>query len=123
MARFRRQQVGCVGDSFPTISAAGGNGSIIHYHAEKSTAAPIVPDQVCSLYTVLTIHCAHSVLYSLLLTLHYRLCRTRCICVTPAGSTWKARPTSQEPSSCQARVERAGGQQGAGQSWEQGGRR
>jgi Xaa-Pro aminopeptidase len=49
MARFRRQQVGCVGDSFPTISAAGGNGSIIHYHAEKSTAASIVPDQVSGL--------------------------------------------------------------------------
>jgi Xaa-Pro aminopeptidase len=46
MTTFRKQQTGCVGDSFPTISAAGGNGSIIHYHAERATAAPIVAGEV-----------------------------------------------------------------------------
>lgn len=35
-----------MGLSFPTISASGPNGSVIHYHPEESTNRPITTDEI-----------------------------------------------------------------------------
>ena len=38
---LRSQQEGFISLSFPTISASGANGAIVHYNAEPETCAPL----------------------------------------------------------------------------------
>eukprot|EP00455_Lapot_gusevi_P006630 TRINITY_DN1282_c0_g1_i6.p1 TRINITY_DN1282_c0_g1~~TRINITY_DN1282_c0_g1_i6.p1 ORF type:complete len:371 (-),score=130.37 TRINITY_DN1282_c0_g1_i6:127-1239(-) len=46
LERFRSEQKDFVGLSFETISASGGNGSIIHYGPKPGSAAPVTADQM-----------------------------------------------------------------------------
>jgi len=46
LSKLRRQEEGCVGDSFPTISSSGANAAIVHYHASKEQCDKIDPGKM-----------------------------------------------------------------------------
>jgi len=64
---LRSQQEGFISLSFPTISASGANGAIVHYNAEPETCAPLklnelyLVDSGAQFLYVLVAICVHSI--------------------------------------------------------------
>lgn len=46
LSSIRSAGAGCVGDSFPTISATGANAAVIHYQPDHQTSATIKADEI-----------------------------------------------------------------------------
>jgi Xaa-Pro aminopeptidase len=46
LSSIRRAGTGCVGDSFPTISATGANAAVIHYQPDRKTSSTIKKDEI-----------------------------------------------------------------------------